>query len=153
MTDPVGSESSAARGMLSKIVAGLLLLLGFTGLTFAVATQLDEAWSGNFQAGSLLVESDCQLGNQVVTGKLGKPILREIAEAGESPWAVTQVEFSNISDRCTGMKYEVAYRTGSDWALLDSGTAQGIVTGSQVIVDLGGLDSNIPTEFAIVFFQ
>lgn len=155
MTDPVSAENTATRGRLPKIFAGLLFVLGGAGLTFAAATQLDEAWSGNFQAGSLLAETNCQPADQPVTGKLGKPVFKEAAAAGEQPWAITQVEFSNISEKCIGLNYEVAFRSGSgsDWEPLESGTAHGIVAGPMVVADLGGLDSTLPTEFAIVFFD
>lgn len=152
MTGPVNAESTATRGTLPKIVAGVLFALGSAGLTFAAATQLDEAWSGNFQAGSLLTETNCQPADQPVNGKLGKPVLTDAA-TGEQPWAITQVEFSNISEKCVGLNYEVAYRTGSDWLPLESGTAQGTVVGPQVRADLGDLDPAAVTEFAIVFFD
>lgn len=153
MAQSVSAGSTARRGALAKIVASLLLALGIAGLTFAVATQLDEAWSGNFQAGSLLAEADCQPVDQPVVGKLGKPTFTETTTAGQQPWVITQVEFSNISDQCAGLNYEIAYSTGSEWVLLESATAQGTVAGPQVIADLGGLDSTVPTEFAIVFFR
>lgn len=147
MGSPVATGNPPARVTLSRAIAILLLILGSAGLVVAAATQLDEAWSGNFQAGSLLVGTDCQPSDQPVIGKLGAPTF---AETGEQPWSIAHVEFANINEKCVGLNYEVAYRTGTDWVPLESANAKGSVEGSIVTVELRDLDVT-PKEFAIVF--
>lgn len=151
MTASKTTTTVRAGSALRKLSAVVILIVGIVGLGFAAATHLGVAWNGNFQAGTVMTELTCQPADDPVIGNLGDPVF---VGSSTTPWAITQVEFSNISTHCFGNRYEVAYRhDGGEWLRLESATAQGTVEGSQVFADLGDLAVDIPTEFAIVFFE
>lgn len=125
MTEEMKTEKNEGRGR--KIVAGTLVGLGVLGLGMAAATQLNLGWSGNFQAGTVEVESDCQTSAISVT--FSDPALNAEG-AQDNPWSIDNVQFSGIDGACVGLNYEVAYKsTDSDgWTTLATGTADTTIT-------------------------
>ena len=127
-----------------RIAALSIGLLGALGLTVGVASQIDSAWAGAFQAGTTLAETNCQDPNVPIVGSLSTPSFDPDADAPFSPGAL---QFADISPECLGHEYQVAYRTAASWELI----AQGTVTGSTVTVPADDLLGAVPTEFAISF--
>lgn len=129
-----------------KVTAGVLLAHGIVGLGFAAATQLGTAWTGNFQAGAIGAETNCQPPDQPLVVSLTDPIF---TGTDGVPWKATHVQFSDIDSQCFGLNYHVAFRTNGDWQLLESPTASGTVSGPTLTADLGTLELGESTEFAL----
>lgn len=150
MTGSGCTGRSRVLGAIRKIAAGALLGGGIAGLVSVAATQLDSAWSGDFQAGSTPTGEDCQPPGQPILGRLAGPVF---VGTCEQPWAVTQVEFLDIGSDCVGREYQIAYRAGDDWMVLGSDSAHGTITGSTVTANLDGLPVDGTTEFAISIYR
>lgn len=145
-------EGTGLRGKLAgkQLLALVLFVLGVAGLSLAAATKLNAAWTGNFQAGTAMAETDCQPADQPIVGRMAAP---QFVGSGDRPWASQQVEFTGINQACLGQDYEVAYRTDGDWELLESPSGKGTVESGVVTAALGNLDLAEPTEFAIVIYR
>ena len=116
--------------------------LGVAGMALGAATQLDLLWAGKYQAGAVDVNADCQLENETITVSFGDPAF----EAGEDiPWEITTAHFTDVSDECTGLDYEVAYRTDGDWTSLDKGK----VANKAIAVTIPSGKVQDITEFAL----
>lgn len=145
-----GTVSRLKPKSLPRFLASLFLVLGFTGLGVAAATQINGNWQGNFQAGVTMTESSCQPSDEPITGSFAPPTF---TGEGETPWKISQVQFTGISPNCVGANYEVAHRNGGDWQILASPNATGTVAGDVVTVELGEFDSASGGEFAISIFD
>ncbi len=111
----------------------------------AAATQLDLGWAGNFQAGAVTVDADCQTSE--ITTKFTDP---EFANSADIPWDVDGVEFTGIDSACSGMSFEATYRTGSgEWSAPATGTVSGSVIDFQVPA---GVDVQKIDEFALTIY-
>lgn len=133
-----------------KLAASAFLGLGVVGLGVAAASHFSGTWQGNFQAGSVLSDSNCQPSNQPIGGGFAPPTFDPNAA---TPWTPSGVLFTGISSNCLGANYQVAYRDHGDWELLGSADATGVVSGSQVSVSLGSVDWDDTSQFAISFFD
>ena len=146
-----GSEAGKAvptRTRLPKTLAGIFLTLGAMGVAFSAASQVNAGWEAMFQAGAAPHEGTCQDVNHPVTVQFADPALNP---ASDITWVVEQVEFSGISPNCVGSAYEVAYREANTWVALPTEDSRGIVEGSVITVDLGGVNLDATSEFAISF--
>ncbi len=137
----VGASRPTNRRRFTALAVGSL---GVLGLALGVASQLDTAWSGNFQAGTTLAELDCQEAGVPVIGSFTGTTFDASAE---DPFQPGSVQFTDISPACAGEGYQIAYRTSGDWQLI----AEGTVTGSTVTVPLEGAAMSSSAEFAISF--
>lgn len=137
-------EKKAGRGR--KVAAGALLGLGVLGIGMAAASQLGMTWSGNFQAGAVEVDADCQAG--IISVGYDDPAFKDAT--APTPWEIANVNFTGISEACDTKSYEAAYKTDGDWVQLDAGN----VAGASLAVALPAnvLPQDI-TEFALTIFD
>lgn len=128
-----------------KILAGLLAGLGLLGLSVAAASQLNLGWDGNFQAGAVKVDADCQ--TSAITVAFDDP---EFAADTDIPWDIENVNFDAIDAACNGLNYEVAYKVdgAANWVELTSGTA---ATG-KLTVAMPAVDPQTVTDFALTIY-
>ncbi len=132
------------QGRARKVAAGTLLGLGVLGIGMAAASQLEMNWNGNFQAGAVAVDADCQTSEIEVS--YNDP---DFAGSAGVPWTIDQVNFDSIDAKCDGGKYEVAYKTDDNWIELDKGTASAGV----LSVDVPGVDTQTITGFALTIYS
>lgn len=137
-------EKKTGRGR--KVAAGTLLGLGVLGIGMAAASQLGMTWQGNFQAGAVEVDADCQTGD--ITVGYDDPAFADAT--ADTPWEIANVNFAEISAACDTKSYEVAYKAGGDWVALGTGTVDG--TDLAVALPTAVLPQNI-TDFALTIFD
>lgn len=141
------TEKNEGRGR--KIVAGTLVGLGVLGLGMAAATQLHLGWNGNFQAGTTVVDADCQPSDQEIGVSYDDP---DFAASETTPWTIENVNFTNIDDKCDGLSYEVAYKIGEGTEWIAGGI--GTVDGNTVTDTLANIDDiQKVTEFALTIYS
>lgn len=141
------TEKNERRGR--KIVAGTLVGLGVLGLGMAAATQLNLGWTGNFQAGTTVVDADCQPSEETIGVSYDDP---DFAASATTPWSIANVNFTDINNACVGKTYEVAYKIGegAEWQKGGTGTVQG----DTVTDELSGIDDiQKVTEFALTIYS
>ena len=112
----------------------------------ASATQLSMIWGGNFQAGAVTVQADCQTSGDI-TAKFGTPTW---TGTGTVPWTVSSVTFSGVDATCGGANYDGAYKlaTSSDWTKITGGTVT--LTNDSFTMELpAGLDGSTITNLAL----
>lgn len=123
------------------------LVVGFFGvasLAMAAATQLNLFWAGNFQAGAVTVNADCQT-SQITVG-YDAPTFT--AAQNPHPWSITNVNFTNIDAACATLDYEVAYKTTGNWVSLGTGTVGGTSVAVPVAA-IGAANLQDVTEYAL----
>ncbi len=134
-------------GRARRIAAGTLVGLGVLGLGMAAASQLGMSWEGNFQAGNVVVDADCQTSGAVDVS-YDEP---KFQGAGDIPWGIENVQFSKIDAACEGLNYESAYKIGDgDWVVLDTGTVAGTVV-TDSLASAG--DVQKITDFALTIYS
>lgn len=121
-------------GKARKVAAGALLGVGVLGIGLAAASQLNLEWQGNFQAGAVTVNSECQ--ETPITVTFDAP---EFDESETAPWTIAGVNFDSIDNACVGSTYEVAYRTADD------GDWDNYVTGKTIAAE-GTLNEALPAD-------
>lgn len=132
-------------GRTRRAAAWVLGGLGILGLGVAAASQLNMDWDGNFQAGNVIVDADCQDGTIDVS--FDDP--KFDAVDAELPWTIANVNFAGVDNECVGLDYEAAYKTGGEWEQLDSGT----VTAPSFTVALDGVDPQTIDEVALTIYS
>ncbi len=128
-----------------RAIAASLTVVGLSGLGLAAAAQLNMTWAGSFQAGATVVKADCQTGP--IATKLGSPIFDGTKAV---PWSIAAITFNGVSASCTGMHWEVAYKTGAgNWNKIKTGEV-----GSETItVILGDLDAQTISDVSLTMFS
>lgn len=147
--DEKKSMTRRNEGLARKLAAGLLAGLGILGLGVAAASQLNMAWAGNFQAGNVTIDADCQVENQAVNVNFDKPEFVATVHDSELPWGVANVNFTNVSGECNAKSYEAAYKTDGTWTELSNGT----VNGTSIAVPLGTVDPQTIDEVALTIYS
>ena len=112
----------------------------------ASATQLNMIWGGNFQAGAVSVQADCQPTAETITAKFGAPAF---AATATTPWTVAKVTFSGVNAACVGASYEGAYKLATgDWVKITGGTVA-LTTSSFDMALPAGLDVQTVKNLAL----
>jgi hypothetical protein len=113
-----------------------LIAVGAAGLSMAAASQLSLSWTGNFQAGSVAVNADCQTSATPITAKFSTPAF---AGSQSLPWSVANVTFSGIDTACQSKSYQAAYKLATgDWvAFAAAGTIGASATSVSVALPAG----------------
>ncbi|UJP40952.1 hypothetical protein [Cellulomonas palmilytica] len=124
-----------------KALAVGFAIVGVAGLSLASASQLNLSWAGQYQAGNVTVEGECQ--ESPISVAFSAPTF---ASGTTNPWTVQSVTFSSIDADCDGKQYRVAYKTNGAWvALADGAAATGVLTVSAP----AGVDPSTITGFAL----
>lgn len=146
-------STSTSTSKRRSIVPGALVVAGLVGLGIAAASELDLVWGGTFQAGEVEVQADCQLDGQQIGVAFSSP---EFDGGSDIPWNTHEVVFSNISEECSNLTFEAAYRTTAndvtpEWQPLGSGVVGDAQNeDGDLLVNLGGVDdTQTITGFAL----
>lgn len=146
MSEDMKTEKNEGRGR--KIVAGTLVGLGVLGLGMAAATQLNLGWAGQFQAGTVDVNADCQTGE--ITVSYDRP---EFAEAAETPWSIANVNFAGIDDKCEGLNYQVAYKVSEGESWVEDATGKIPADADLSVAVPAAVDVQDIAEFALTIYS
>lgn len=148
MNKTVRNKDSRKRKALALVLAALALV----GFSFAAATQLQLKWNGNFQAGVVEVDADCQSGE--ITIAFNTPTYAT-TDVDKIPWTVDKLSVSDVDAGCNGMSYQVALSVdGEDWesSILSSGTIT--LADSAFTVDLPDtLDVQTISNIALTIYK
>lgn len=131
-----------------RAAAIALVAVGAAGLTMAAASQLTMSWTGNFQAGSVVVSADCQPTASTISAAFSTPTF---AAAQTLPWNVASVSFSGIHASCNTKTYQAAYKLATgDWVAFG---ATGTVAGTSVSVAIpSGVDAQAIKSVALTIY-
>jgi hypothetical protein len=131
-----------------RAAAIALVAVGAAGLTMAAASQLTMSWTGNFQAGSVVVSADCQPTASTISAAFSTPTF---AAAQTLPWNVASVSFSGIHASCNTKTYQAAYKLATgDWVAFG---ATGTVAGTSVTVAIpSGVDAQAIKSVALTIY-
>lgn len=132
-----------------SIVPGALVVAGLVGLGIAAASHLEMEWGGTLQAGTVVVDADCQVDtDQAIGVAFSSPYF---VSTKSIPWTVDDVVFSEIPEACQGadMDYQAAYRTADGDTWNELGEFATVGSNATLSVDLEGADPLEITEFAL----
>ena len=144
------SETTTKKRKLSrplrKATAIGFVIAAVLSVGVASATQLNMIWGGNFQAGAVTVQADCQPTAENITAKFGTPTWNG---TGTLPWTVSSVTFSGVNTACSGATYEGAYKLATgDWIKITGGTVT-LTTTSFTMALPAGLDGSTIKNLAL----
>lgn len=129
-----------------RILAGGLITLAVAGAGLAAASELGLIWDGNFQAGAVQVEADCQPVGAEITVGFSDPTF---TAAATIPWSIADVRFSDVDAACAGLSYEIAYQVNDSgtWVQLPGGA--GTISGTTITGPTGTIDPQTITDLAL----